>query len=378
MPRALPTISLRRFTRMSPERFEHLLALVGPLIKKKPCRSRQPISDAERLMLTLRFLATGDSQQSHSFSFRIGRATVSNILRETTEAIWHALNKKYLIPPTETQDWIRIAEEFETEWNFPHCIGAIDGKHINMECPKKAGSAYFNYKNFHSIVLLAVCDAKYCFTFVDIGAYGSTNDASVLSETLYGTAFDEAPTKLNLPSPAPVEGQNLPYVLLGDDIFPLKPWLMKPYPGKNLDEPQRIFNYRLSRARRTIENAFGILSAKWRVFRRPIRANVELVERITKATVCLHNYLRLTENAKYIPTGFVDSEDETGQIIPGDWRAVIQDDEGGLINARKIGGNRYTFDAGRSREDFKDYFSSEKGQVAWQWQHVRNCGLVHT
>jgi len=126
--------------------------------------------------------------------------------------------------------------EFETEWNFPHCIGAIDGKRINMECSKKAGSPYFNYKNFHSIVSLAVCDAKYYFTFVDIGAYGSTNDASVLSETLYGMAFDEAPTNLNLLCPAPVEGQNLLYLLLGDDIFPIKSWLMKPYPGKNLDE----------------------------------------------------------------------------------------------------------------------------------------------
>ena len=84
-------------------------------------------------------------------------------------------------------------------------------------------------------------------------------------------------------------------------------------------------------------------------------------------------YLRLTENAKYIPTGFVDSEDETGQIIPEDWRAVIQDDEGGLTNARRIEGNHYTFDAGKSREDSKYYLSSEKGQVAWQWQYVRNC-----
>ena len=74
---------------------------------------------------------------------------------------------------------------------------------------KKAGSAYFNYKNFHSIVLLAVCDAKYCFTFVVIGAYGSTNDASVLSETLYGMAFNEAPTKFNLPNPVPVEHQTI-------------------------------------------------------------------------------------------------------------------------------------------------------------------------
>jgi len=135
----------------------------------------------------------------------------------------------------------------------------------------------------------------------------------------------------------------------------------------------RIFNYKLSRARCTIENAFGILSAKWMVFRRPIMANIELVERITKAIICLHNDLRLTENAKYIPTGLVDSEDETGQIIPEDWRAVIQDDEGGLTNARRIEGNHYTFDAGKSREDSKDYLSSEKGQVAWQWQYVRNC-----
>ena len=76
-----------------------------------------------------------------------------------------------------------------------------------MECSKKAGSPYFNYNNFHSIVSLAVYDAKYCFTFVDVGAYGSTNDASVLSETLYGMALDEAPTHLNLPCPAAVEGQ---------------------------------------------------------------------------------------------------------------------------------------------------------------------------
>ena len=76
-----------RFTRMSPERFEDLLTLVGPFIEKKPCRSRSSISEAERLMVTLRYLATGDSQQSLSFLFRIGRSTISNLLRETCEAI---------------------------------------------------------------------------------------------------------------------------------------------------------------------------------------------------------------------------------------------------------------------------------------------------
>ena len=77
-----------RLTRMSPERFEELLKCVGPFIAKSHCRSREPISPGERmLLLTLRYLVTGDSQQSLAFSFRIDRITVSNILRETCDAI---------------------------------------------------------------------------------------------------------------------------------------------------------------------------------------------------------------------------------------------------------------------------------------------------
>lgn len=317
-----------RFTRMSPECFEDLLTLVNLFIAKKPCRLRNSISEAQRLMVTLRYLATGDFQQSHSCLFRIGKSTISNLLRETCEAIWHALKEKYLNVPSTMSDWLRIAKEFKDEWNFPNCIGAIDGKHIMMDCPKNGGSAYYNYKSVHSIVLLAICDAKYCFTFADIGGFGSTNDASVLSNSVFGQAFEQHPTDLNLSSPSPHGDKDLPFVIVRENIFPLKPWLIKPYPGKNLNKCQRIYNYRLSRARRTIENAFGILAAKWRIFRRAIRADVALVEKIVQATICLHNYLRLTENANYTPAGFVDCEDSSGNIIPGDWRSEVSGDEG--------------------------------------------------
>ena len=167
--------------------------------------------------------------------------------------------------------------------------------------------------------------------------------------------------------------------MTGDDIFPLKPWLIKPFPGKRLSEPQKEYNYRLSRARRTIENAFGILASKWRIFRTPIKANVDLVENITKAAVCLHNYLRLTENAGYIPAGFIDREDSTGNIVPGDWRNEVNATDGGLRGLNRIGGNRYTFDAGDSRQAFKNYFNSadSEAECPWQLDHVRSLGRIH-
>ena len=222
------------FTRMSPERFEDLLTLVGPFIAKKPCRSRNSISEAERLMVTLRYLATGDSQKSHSFLFRIGKSTISNLLRETCEAIWHALKEKYLNVQSTTSDWLRIAKEFEDEWNFPNCIGPIDGKNIVMDCPKNGGSADYNHKSFHSIVLLAICDAKYCFTFAHIGGFGSTNDASVLSNSVFGQAFEQHPTDLDLPSPSPHGDKDLPFVIVGDDISHLSPGSLSHIQAKTL------------------------------------------------------------------------------------------------------------------------------------------------
>lgn len=220
-----------------------------------------------------------------------------------------------------------------------------------------------------------MCDAKYCFTLGNVGSYGRENDATILSESAFGKLFDSGPSGLCLPSPRLVCNSRLPYVLIGDEIFPLKPWLMKPYPGRNLDEPHRVYNYRLSRARRTIENTYGILSARWRIFRVLIRANEETVELITKAAICLHNYLQLTDNAFYVPSGFVDSENADGSLSPGDWRAIVQYDESGMVSLGHVGGNRYTLEASNSRNDFKEYFNND-GAVEWQYRHVKSCSVV--
>ena len=364
--------------RMSPESFDHLLSLVSPLISKHTTKLREPISAAERLALTLRFLASGNSQQSMSFSYRVGRQTVSSIIKETCRAIWQVLNEKYLRAPNLPDDWENIAEEFMQLWNFPHCIGAIDGKHIAIECPVNSGSLYHNYKGFFSIVLLAICDAHYIFNFINIGDYGSNNDSGVLGNSDMGKAF--ANNSLGVPDPAPVEGCDipLPYFIVGDDIFALQTWLQRSFPRRSkLSEAQQIFNYRLSRARRVIENTFGILRARWRVFSRPIQASVETAEEITKAAVCLHNYLRQTNSASYCPTGFVDSEDGSGDIRPGEWRQVVRNDSrGALSDIAPLRGRRYSNSAIEVREALMKYFVSDSGSLPWQWNHVRSRGQI--
>ena len=168
----------------------------------------------------------------------------------------------------------------------------------------------------------------------------------------------------------------LPYFLLGDKIFALKAWPMKPYQG-TLTHDQRNFNYRLSRGRRTIENALGILPARWRLFRKAIQASAENVQRYTMACVCLHNYHCQTDNARYLSTGFVDCENSLGNIKPGEWRTIVQMD--GCNGLLAMGARRHGRTGNLSmemRDALKDYFVSNEGKLDWQEEYINRCGPV--
>ncbi|XP_046863249.1 protein ALP1-like [Xenia sp. Carnegie-2017] len=305
------------YFRMLPRHFDFLLSLVAPLISKCSTR-RDAISPSERLALTLRYLASGDSPQSLSFSYRIGMTTVHKIIGEVTEAIWSTLFKKgYIKAPESSFEWEKVAEEFEKRWNFPHCCGAMDGKHIRMQAPPSAGSRYFNYKLWHSIVLLAVVSADYTFLLVDVGDCGRHSDGGVLQNSQFGEAL--VTNQLGLPCPKPLAGAHpngkIPYMFVADEAFPLRCNIMRPYPGKHLTEEKRVLNYHLSRARRIVGNAFGIAASRFRILRQEIIAHPSKVEAISKAVVAWHNYLIISEqhvpagSRMYCPPGFVDNED---------------------------------------------------------------------
>ena len=364
-----------RFMRMTPERFEHLLGLVQPRIEKQDTNFHRAIKPAARLALTLLNLGSEESQQSFSFSFRMGRTTVSQILSETSDAIFQSLKEPYIKCPNSPEDWKAISQKFEEYWNVPHAVGAIDGKHIRIQCPDESGTLYHNYKGFFSIVLLAACDADYCLTLFDIGSYGSNNDSGVLAKSLIGQLLENGNMKLPQPQSLPsCSFEPIPYFLLGDDICPLKTWLMRPYPGFNLSEEERVYNYRHSRGRHVIENIFGILVARWRIFLTSIRASVENVEKYVLACLALHNYLRQTSKAPYTPNGFADSEDNDCTIYLGEWRNQLErnDSETNCIrNIRGKRGSRPREETVSMRDALKDYFNSNEGSVPWQLSHVR-------
>ena len=290
---------------MSPERLEHLLSLVGPRIQKQDTHLRESISAEECLVVTIRFLSSGDAQQSLCYFFRIGKTTISKIIAVTCQAIYDQLKDQYLSSPSSKEDWLEIAKSFEELWNMPHVIGAIDGKCIRMRYPKFSGIQYYNYKGFFSLVLMAICDTNYCFTLFDVGQFGSNNDSGILANSKMGEAIENG--SLKVPDFAKINADTgkIPYYFIGDEIFPLKTWLVRPYPEKAIvdDEEKKIFNYRQSRARRVIKNAFGILTARWRIFHKPIVATVENVETYTLSCLALQNYLRQTDSAIYTPQG---------------------------------------------------------------------------
>jgi hypothetical protein len=178
----------------------------------------------------------------------------------------------------DKSDWIRTADVFYERTLSQNCIGAVDGKHIRTRKPSESGSQFFSYKNFFSTILVTVADAGYHFISLDVGAYGSSSDSNVFKNLTFGKLLESS--KLNIPNPSVLpsdaEGLSMPFVLVGNEAFAFLDHVLRPYPNKTLTYLKRIYNYRLPRARRTVECTFGILDNKWTIFHRPVDVKPDL------------------------------------------------------------------------------------------------------
>lgn len=168
------------------------------------------------------------------------------------------------------------------------------------------------------------------------------------------------PAKHSTTCTLPNRDDPVPYVLVA-----LKPNVLKPFSGKNLEGLQRVFNYRLYRVRRIIENVFGIMSARFRVLRSAIALDADKTRKVILACCALHNFLMTRNNSVYAPPGTFDRNESDGTLVPGVWR---QETESSLLPLEIIP-RHISNDAKKIREEYQQYFTYE-GEIPWQYKHI--------
>jgi hypothetical protein len=152
----------------------------------------------------------------------------------------------------------------------------------------------------------------------------------------------------------------MPYFIAADDAFVLRSWLQKPYSQRQMTNKQRIFNYRLSRARRIVENAFGILAHRFRCLLTTLQQDPTTVCYIVMACVFLHNLLRDRKPKEFRLEA--DQEDAGHNMIPGVWRKDTP-----LVDGTSDFANYTTSKAVKKQRAYlMEYYSSDAGSVHWQ------------
>ena len=273
---------------MWPENFDELLGEIEPAIHRQDTRMRQAISSRHRLMATLRFLTSGASFEVISETARIAPNTLCEIVPEVCDALWKIIGPQVIHLPTTSEEWLDIAEDFGRLWDYPRALGAVDGKHVKIFAPPHSGTVMYNYKQFFSFVILAVADAKGNFIFVDVGQEGASNDSGIFNRSKMSKLMEQG--RLNLPQLHRGD-PDCGYHFIGDDAFGQSATLFKPYSNDSVEEFKTTFNYRMSRARRIVESAFGVLSHRFGIIFGPIRQDYGNAVKTVLAAITLHNYL---------------------------------------------------------------------------------------
>lgn len=356
--------SFHNFMRMSPAMFDEIVQRLTPrLTKNNNCRT--PLEPGLKVALTLRHLASGSKYADMQYGWRVPDNTISIVVRDVCEAIIQEYAAEQMTCPTTEAGWRQLSQDWYNRWNFPHVICAMDGKHVACRAPPNSGSDNYNYKGFYSIILFAIVTSDYKFLWVDLSADGAASDAEIYNNSEWKDGLEQN----NImgwpqPDPLPNDTQDVPYFLIGDDAFALRTYLMKPYGARNLTREERMFNYRLSRARRVVENAFGILANRFQVLLTRMCHLPEKVRSIVGACVLLHNIMRTRYPT--LQNRLIDREDPDHNLVPGEWRHGLNLED--TVHAQAP--NRASLQGKLQRNLIKHWCKSEAGAVPWQGRMV--------
>ena len=232
----------------------------------------------------MHFLGSNCELRSAANLFGIGRSTAGQILHEFCSALVDTFFHRFIKFPSTSNEINDTINDFYTRCGYPTCIGSLDGTHIAIKPPLGFETDYFNYKKYHSVIMLAVVNSSLLFTYVNIGASRRCNDSSVYSRL---SLADVIQMPIYADHYVTINNIKIQSHLIADSAFALKPNVMKPYAvRRNIPRSQSLFNYRLSHYRCCVERAFGSLKNRFRCLNKRLDCNVCT---IIKAATILHN-----------------------------------------------------------------------------------------
>ena len=194
-------------------------------------------------------------------TFGIHQSTTSKVIMEVCEAIVTHLVPKYITLPKTREEMTSKVSQFELKFGMLQAYGCIDGTHIPIKTPNENSQDYFNYKQFFSLNVQAVCDYKGYFMDVDCRWPGSSHDAKVYANSKINKNMQDKEMSMQFKQTLPGEAK-IPNYLIGDPAYPLTAYCMKEFESCKTNA-QVVFNSMLRAARNPIECAFGRLKARW-------------------------------------------------------------------------------------------------------------------
>jgi hypothetical protein len=270
------TYAFKQHTRLLPETFEYLCGVLAPSLIRSDSHMRLAIPVRTRVALSLNRLCSGNSLRGCAETYGIHESTASIIVREFCIAIDKHL-KPLVIEKQSAATLRRMAAEFEALKGIPYVIGAVDGSHIPIIAPPIDPTSYYCRKGYYSVLLQGIVDSKCRFWDYDFGWVGRCHDWTLFQNSDIGKRI--------------MRGELLPYKLIGDAAYPMRPWFYSPFKGEKEGLPRAKchWNFIQSSTRMAVERAFGILKGRWRIILKRVDMPLRHVPNLVTACICLHN-----------------------------------------------------------------------------------------
>lgn len=309
-PFGLPDVRFVELFRLNKDLVRYLFQNLRGAMEPSIRNSR--IVYQQRILICLRFLATGSYQRSigHDFNLSVSQPVVSRCIIEVTSAIEDVLAAQWIKFPVRVMEKNAIKEVFMERTGFPGVLGAIDCTHVAIVAPRDEEHNYVNRKGYHSKNVQLICDYNLKILNINSNFPGSSHDSFIWRNSLIKERLQGNYTR----------GERGSW-LIGDAGYPLQPWLMVPIQGAEDNTPEGRYNIIHRRARNCVERCIGTLKTRFRCLlrERVLRYEPHRVGVIVNACAVLHNMCRTA--GMEIPYQHLE---DVGNIVPEPIVDVLQ------------------------------------------------------